>query len=127
VVVTEKDAADERPLEVALNTQQWAAVRLLVGAGALTKCPEMDDERRELERLMPSGRPTGFFGKSAGIVELLVRPSASLQSHCAVLLAIIDKPYYEKLLETSNLFYWLVGDVQCVHSKEERGDRGGGW
>jgi hypothetical protein len=78
VVVTEKDAADERPLEVALNTQQWAAVRLLVGAGALTKCPEMDDERRELERLMPSGRPTGFFGKSAGIVELLVRLFAPL-------------------------------------------------
>eukprot|EP00884_Botryococcus_braunii_P009051 jgi/Botrbrau1/18147/Bobra.53_1s0018.1 len=66
VVVTEKDAGDERPLEVAINTQQWAAVRLLVSAGALTKCPEMDDERRELERHMPSGRSSiSFFGKSS--------------------------------------------------------------
>jgi hypothetical protein len=39
--VTEKDAANERPLDIALTTQQWRAVRLLVAAGALTKCPEV--------------------------------------------------------------------------------------
>lgn len=39
--VTEKDAANERPLDIALTTQQWPAVRLLVSAGALTKCPEV--------------------------------------------------------------------------------------
>lgn len=39
--VTEKDAANERPLDIALTTQQWPAVRLLVSVGALTKCPEV--------------------------------------------------------------------------------------
>ncbi|KAK9832549.1 hypothetical protein WJX81_008317 [Elliptochloris bilobata] len=52
--VTEKDAANERPLDIALTTQQWPAVRLLVSAGALTKCPELDDARRELEQLLPT-------------------------------------------------------------------------
>lgn len=73
VIVTEKDALDERPLEVAINTQQWAAVRLLVSAGALTKCPEMDDERRELERRMPSSRSNS--GKSAtNLLDVCVCP-----------------------------------------------------
>ncbi len=38
--LAEKDVDDRRPLDLALLTQQWPAVRLLIAAGALGKCPE---------------------------------------------------------------------------------------
>lgn len=39
--VTERDAEGQRPLDLAITSQQWPAVRLLVAAGALDKCPEV--------------------------------------------------------------------------------------
>lgn len=67
--VTEKDADNRRPLDVALLTQQWPAVRLLIAAGALSKCPELDDARRELQQLLPCNDAAAKHG---GLMAALV-------------------------------------------------------
>jgi hypothetical protein len=67
--VTEKDVDNRRPLDVALLTQQWPAVRLLIASGALSKCPELDDARRELEQLLP---PEDACAKQGGLMAALV-------------------------------------------------------
>lgn len=67
--VTEKDSENRRPLDVALASQQWAAVRLLVAAGALSKCPELQDARRELEQLLPAA---DAGAKHGGVLSALV-------------------------------------------------------
>ena len=39
-----------RPLDLALATQQWPAVRLLISAGALQACPELTQAQGELQQ-----------------------------------------------------------------------------
>ncbi|CAL8465257.1 g4792 [Coccomyxa elongata] len=70
--VTEKDSESRRPLDMALVSQQWPAVRLLIAAGALSKCPELEDARRELDQLLPAA---DVGGKHSGSV-LSVLPNA---------------------------------------------------
>ncbi|BDA50235.1 probable Ankyrin repeat and IBR domain-containing protein 1 [Coccomyxa sp. Obi] len=60
--VTEKDSESRRPLDMALVSQQWPAVRLLIAAGALSKCPELEDARRELDQLLPAADVGGKHG-----------------------------------------------------------------
>jgi hypothetical protein len=67
--VTEKDSESRRPLDVALGSQQWPAVRLLIAAGALSKCPELDDARRELSQLLPAADEGA---KNGGVLSVLV-------------------------------------------------------
>lgn len=67
--VTEKDSESRRPLDVALVSQQWPAVRLLIAAGALSKCPELDDARRELNQLLPAADEGA---KNGGVLSVLV-------------------------------------------------------
>ena len=50
--ITSQDCKDMRPLDVALATQQWPAVRLLISAGALQACPELTQAQRELRQLL---------------------------------------------------------------------------
>ena len=50
--ITSQDSKDMRPLDVALVTQQWPAVRLLISAGALQACPELTQVQRELRQLL---------------------------------------------------------------------------
>ena len=56
--ISAQDSEDRRPLDVALATQQWRAVRLLIAAGALQACPELTRARQELQQLLllPDGR-----------------------------------------------------------------------
>ncbi len=68
--VTEKDSESRRPLDVALVSQQWPAVRLLIAAGALSKCPELEDARRELNQLLPAAEEGAKHG---GVLFALVR------------------------------------------------------
>lgn len=69
--VTEKDSESRRPLDMALVSQQWLAVRLLITAGALSKCPELEDARRELDQLLPAADVGGKHGGS--VLSVLVR------------------------------------------------------
>ena len=66
--ISSQDAEDRRPLDVALATQQWPAVRLLIAAGALQACPELAHARRELQQLLllPDSR------RQSGALQLLV-------------------------------------------------------
>ena len=56
--ISAQDSEDRRLLDVALATQQWRAVRLLIAAGALLACPELARARRDLQQLLllPDGR-----------------------------------------------------------------------
>lgn len=66
--ISAQDSEDARPLDVALATQQWRAVRLLIAAGALQACPELAHARRELQQLLllPDGR------RQSGALQFLV-------------------------------------------------------
>ena len=68
--VTEKDSESRRPLDMALVSQQWPAVRLLIAAGALSKCPELEDARRELDQLLPA---EDAGAKHGNVLSVLVR------------------------------------------------------
>ena len=48
--ISSQDSRDLRPLDLALATQQWPAVRLLISAGALQTCPELTQAQRELQQ-----------------------------------------------------------------------------
>ena len=50
--ISSQDSEDMRPLDVALATQQWPAVRLLIAAGALQACPELTRAQQELQQLL---------------------------------------------------------------------------
>jgi len=73
--VTEKDAANERPLDIALTTQQWRAVRLLVAAGALTKCPEVRAQTGGCARALLAIRGPAVRGRA---------PRACPRPYCAL-------------------------------------------
>ncbi len=71
--ITSQDSKGMRPLDVALVTQQWQAVRLLIGAGALQACPELTQAQRQLRQalLLPDNR------RPIGALPFLVR------AHCS--------------------------------------------
>ena len=72
--ITIQDSKGMRPLDVALVTQQWQAVRLLIGAGALQACPELTQAQRQLQQalLLPDSR------RPSGALPILVR------AHCSI-------------------------------------------
>lgn len=62
--ISSRDSKHLRPLDVALMTQQWPAVRLLISAGSLHTCPELTDAQRQLQQLLllpDSRRQSGAF------------------------------------------------------------------
>ena len=73
--ITSQDSKGMRPLDVALVTQQWQAVRLLIGAGALQACPELTQAQRQLRQalLLPDSR------RPSGALPLLVRALCSIR------------------------------------------------
>ena len=74
--ITLQDDKGMRPLDVALATQQWQAVRLLIGAGALQACSELTQAQRQLQQalLLPDSR------RPSGALPFLVRAQGSILS-----------------------------------------------
>ncbi|KAK9815937.1 hypothetical protein WJX72_012289 [[Myrmecia] bisecta] len=53
-LATSPDIQGTTPLDIALDTRQWRAVRLLIAAGALEKCRQMDQMRQLLADMLPN-------------------------------------------------------------------------
>ena len=68
-----RDQEDRRPLDAALITQQWPAVRLLIAAGALQACLELGDAQRILQRRMSRDQFGTYW-------QLVVRPTVNPQA-----------------------------------------------
>jgi hypothetical protein len=64
------DQDGQQPLDIALITRQWPAVRFLIAAGALQACPELAKAERLLQRHMASVNKDQFKA-----LRLLVRPT----------------------------------------------------
>ena len=77
--ISSQDSEDRRPLDVALATQQWPAVRLLIAAGALQACPELARAQQELQQLLllPDSRR-----QSGALLFLVSSPELHLQCWC---------------------------------------------
>ena len=68
-----RDQEDRRPLDAALMTQQWPAVRLLIAAGALQACPELGDAQWILQNRMSRDQLGTYW-------QMVVRPTVNPQA-----------------------------------------------
>ena len=103
--ISAQDSEDARPLDVALATQQWRAVRLLIAAGALQACPELARARQELQQLLllPDGR------RQSGALQFLV---SSPETHLAVLMPTLEFTHASKQFNRCPYIGFTIGRLK---------------
>ena len=72
-VLHDPDLHDTRPLDLAMRYEQWSALSLLVGAGALQSYPAFIAARNQLELVIPATQLPGMgrYGSFAPLVSPL--------------------------------------------------------
>ena len=72
-VLHDPDIQDARPLDLAMHYEQWSALSLLVGAGALQSWPPFIAARNQLELVIPATQLPGMghYGSFAPLVSPL--------------------------------------------------------